>query len=72
MNPHNQYGKLVGLGTLAMIGLILIGGGPVAQFWFFPTLPILLIRWAVISFRRLSAKKAANANRPTPARESGD
>ena len=52
----------------------------VAIFWFVPTMPIILLRWASYSFKRLNvrldarddAKKAANANRPTPAKESGD
>lgn len=67
MNPHKNYALLVGIGTAAALGLMLAGGGFVAVLWFFPALPIILIRWARLSFRRLAAKKAeATAESDTP------
>jgi hypothetical protein len=79
MNPHKKYALIVVIGSLlAAFSYWLvnahpfIGAGAFYTYWRFPILEIVLIRWAVISFRRLSAKKAANANRPTPAKESGD
>ncbi|MDE2408735.1 MAG: hypothetical protein KGL72_00325 [Actinomycetales bacterium] len=80
MNPHKKYALMVFGGSVLAIFAILTPLRFVAIFWFVPTMPIILLRWANYSFKRLNerldarddAKRARKANRPTPAKESGD